>query len=228
MDRVLVQKGLGYDKLWDIPVSRGVLFVYDQSPFKRCYFQADIIFLCVSWYLGYSLSSRDLEQMMLERELQVDHTTIYRWTQRSAPELEKRCRPHLKATTDSWRVDETYVKVKGTWRYLYRAGILRATLEFLLSMTRDAEAAKRFFAKAFAASHIISPRVITVNKNASYPKALGELKAAGTIPKDCELRQSKYLNNLVEQDHLSSVWSSRGMASSRLKRLGERYEDTNP
>jgi transposase-like protein len=87
--------------------------------------------------------------MMLERGLHVDHTTIYRWVQRYAPDLEKRCRPHLKACNDSWRVDETYVKVKKTRMYLYRAVDSEVnTLDFLLSPTRDAEAAKRFFLKA--------------------------------------------------------------------------------
>jgi transposase, IS6 family len=75
------------------------------SPFKWRHFEAEIILLCVRWYLRYALSYRDLEEMMLERGLHVDHTTIYRWVQKYAPELDKRCRPHLKATTDSWRVD---------------------------------------------------------------------------------------------------------------------------
>ena len=92
-----------------------------QNSFKWRHFEADIILLCVRWYLRYSLSYRDLEEMMRERCLHVDHTTIYRWVQHYAPELEKRCKPHLKATTDSWRVDETYVKVKKVWMYLYRA-----------------------------------------------------------------------------------------------------------
>jgi transposase-like protein len=140
--------------------------------------------------------------MMAERGLSVDHTTIYRWVQHYAPDLEKRCRPHLKITTDSWRVDETYVKVKGVWVYLYRAVDSQGnTLEFFLSPTRDAEAAKRFFAKAIGDSHTVTPRVITVDKNAAYPKALNEMKAAETLPAACELRQSKYLNNLIEQDH---------------------------
>jgi IS6 family transposase len=99
-------------------------------------------------------------------------------------------------------VDETYVKVKGVWVYLYRVVDSQGkTLEFLLSSTRDAQAAKRFFHQALASSHTVSPRVITVDKNAAYPKAFNELKAVGTIPTSCELRQSKYLNNLVEQDH---------------------------
>ena len=174
----------------------------EQHPFKWRHFEAEIILLCIRWYLRYALSYRDLEEMMWERGLRVDHTTIYRWVQRYAPELEKRCQPHLKGTTDSWRVDETYVKMKGVWMYLYRAMDSHGnTLEFLLSATRDAQAAKRFFAKALGASHTVTPRVITVDKNAAYPKALKELQTARVLPASCELRQSKYLNNLVEQDH---------------------------
>ena len=175
--------------------------------------------------MRYSLSYRDLEEMMRERGLSVDHTTISRWVQHYAPELEKRSQPHLKATNDSWRVDETYIKIKGTWMYLYRAVDSEGnTLEFLLSPTRDAEAAKRFFLKALhsiaasapqahpveeqvaeptaAANPATSvPRVINVDKNAAYPKAITELKAAGILPEAVELRQVKYLNNLIEQDH---------------------------
>src|SRR5438270_1943027 len=135
------------------------------SPFKWRHFEAEIILLCVRWYLRYWLSYRDLEEMMLERGLQVDHTTIYRWVQRYAPELEKRCRPHLKATNDSWRVDETYVKIKGTWTYLSRAVDSEGnTLEFLLSPTRDAEAAKRFFVKALHATACSAPQVCPVEE----------------------------------------------------------------
>src|SRR5436190_16808699 len=172
------------------------------SPFKWRHFEAEIILLCVRWYLRYSLSYRDLEEMMLERGLQVDHTTIYRWVQCYAPELEKRLRPHLKATTDSWRVDETYIKVKGSWTYLYRAvDSAGNTLDFFLSATRDAQAAKHFFRNVLAAPHTVPPRVITVDKNEAYPKAFKELKTEGILPQDCELRRVKYLNNIVEQDH---------------------------
>jgi len=171
-------------------------------PFKWRHFEAEIIFLCVRWYLRYGLSYPDLEEIMRERGLAIDHTTISRWVQRYAPELEKRCRSHLKVTTDSWRVDETYVKIKGVWMDLSRAVDSQGnTLEFLLSATRDAQAAKRFFAKALGASHTVTPRVITVDKNAAYPKAIKELKEAGDLVASCELRQSKYLNTLVEQDH---------------------------
>jgi len=108
----------------------------------------------------------------------------------------------LKTTTDSWRVDETYIKVKKEWLYLYRAVDSQGnTLDFFLSPTRDAEAAKHFFLKTLAASHTTEPRVINVDKNAAYPKALKELKAEGIVSENGELRQVKYLNNLIEQDH---------------------------
>jgi transposase-like protein len=115
------------------------------TPFKWRHFEAEIILLCVRWYLRYSLSYRDLEEMMRERGLSVDHSTIYRWVQCYAPEIDKRSRPHLKACNDSWKVDETSIKIRKTWMYLYRAVDSDGnTLEFLLSPTRDAEAAKRF------------------------------------------------------------------------------------
>src|SRR5438067_5786030 len=128
----------------------GASFVSRLNLFKYRHFEPEIILLCVRWYLRYSLSYRDLEEMMAERGLRLDHTTIYRWVQRYAPELDKRCRPHLKACNDSWKVDETYIKIKKTWMYLYRAVDSEGnTLEFLLSATRDAEAAKRFFVTAW-------------------------------------------------------------------------------
>jgi transposase, IS6 family len=124
----------------------------EQHPFKWRHFQSDIILLCVRWYLRYSLSYRNLEEMMRERGLYVDHTTIYRWVQRYAPEIDRRCRPYLKPTTDSWRVDETYIQVKKQWVYLYRAVDSQGnTLDFFFSPTRDAKAAKQFFLKILAA-----------------------------------------------------------------------------
>jgi transposase, IS6 family len=116
--------------------------------------------------------------------------------------LEKRCRPHLKTATDSWRVDETSVKVKGVWMDLSRAVDSQGnTREFRRSAFRDAQAAKRCFAKALGASHTVTPRVITVDKNAAYPKAVKDLKATGDLVTLCELWQSTYLDNLIEQDH---------------------------
>jgi transposase, IS6 family len=168
--------------------------------FKYRHFEASLILLCVRWYLRYSLSYRDLEEMMVERGLSVDHTTIYRWVQHFAPILEKRCRAKLKPTNDSWRVDETYIKVKGEWVYLYRAVDSDSnTIEFMLSQRRNATSAKRFFRKALRAPHTVPPRVINVDRNPSYPKAVGKLKKKGTLPKGCTLRPVKYLNNSVEQ-----------------------------
>jgi IS6 family transposase len=173
-----------------------------QSPFKWRHCQAEIILLCVRWYLRYSLSYRDLEELMLERGLTIDHTTISRWVQCYAPELEKRCRPHLKATTDSWWVDETYVKVKGTWMYRYRAvDSAGNTLEFLLSATRDAQAAKRFFCSSPGSKAYGGPSRDHRGQKRCLSQALRELQAAGTLAPYSELRQVKYLNNRVEQDH---------------------------
>src|SRR5690349_5012618 len=138
-----------------------------QPLFKWRHFQAEMILLGVRWYLRYALSYRDLEEIMLERGLQVDHTTIYRWVQRYAPELEKRCRPHLKAYNDSWRVDETYIKVKKAWVYLYRAIDSQGnTIEFFLSPTRDAEAAKRFLLKALHSTTGSTPQSHPVEEQA--------------------------------------------------------------
>ena len=117
--------------------------------FKGRHFEAEIIVLCVRWYLRFGLSLRNLEEMMAERNLQVDHVTIWRWVQRYAPELNLRCRHELRRTNGSWRVDETYLRVAGKWTYLYRAvDSTDATIDFLLSARRDALAAKRFLQKA--------------------------------------------------------------------------------
>ena len=141
---------------------------------------------------------------MQERGIEVDHTTIYRWVQTYSPELDKRCRPSLKTTNDSWRVDETYIKVKGCWKYLYRAVDSDGKiLDFLLSAKRDAKATKRFLRKVLKAPHTVEPRVITVDKNPSYPAAIANLKDEEDWAETTELRQSKYLNNIVEQDHRS-------------------------
>jgi IS6 family transposase len=172
------------------------------NPFKWRHFETEIILLCVRWYLRYPLSYRNLEEMMQERRLGVDHTTIYRWVQRYSPELEKRCRQYLKPTNDSYRVDETYIKIKGKWKYLYRAvDSLGNTIDFMLSAKRNMHAAKLFFKKAFKASHSSKPRVVNVDKNPAYSPAMNELKNEGILPEDCKLRQNKYLNNIVEQDH---------------------------
>lgn len=139
---------------------------------------------------------------MKERGHSVDHTTIYRWVQCYAPILEKKCRAKLEPTNPSWRVDETYIKVKSRWKYLYRAVDSEGnTVEFMLSQRRNAVSEKRFFRKAIRAKHTVVSRVINVDKNLAYPKAMAKLKRNGALPKRCELRPVKYLNSLIEQDH---------------------------
>lgn len=172
------------------------------SLFKWRHFLPEVILLNVRWYCRYALSYRNLEEMMRERGIEVDHSTLNRWVLKYAPELEKRIRPYLQTTNDSWRVDETYIKVKGTWKYLYRAvDSAGNTLDFMLSAKRDGKAAERFFRKVLKAGHTPSPRVITVDKNAAYPKAMETLKGDETLSETTELRQKKYLNNIIEQDH---------------------------
>jgi IS6 family transposase len=174
----------------------------DSSLFKWRHFEAEIILCAVRWYLRYALSYRDVEELLRERGVRVDHTTVFRWVQRYAPELDKRCRPSLRATNDSYRVDETYIKIKKQWHYLYRAAdSTGATLDFMLSATRDAGAAEQFFRKVLDAAHTTPPRVITVDKHAAYPLAFDALQHDGTLPESCQLRQCKYLNNIMEQDH---------------------------
>ncbi|WP_026593263.1 IS6 family transposase [Bacillus sp. UNC437CL72CviS29] len=173
-----------------------------ENLFKWKHYQPDVILLTVRWYLRYSLSFRDLVEIMEERGLSIAHTTIMRWVNQYGPELDERVRRHLKITNDSWRVDETYVKVKGQWMYLYRAVDSEGnTIDFYLSESRDKQAAKRFFKKALAASHICKPRVITVDKNPAYPVAIQELKKEKRMPEGIKIRKVKYLNNIVEQDY---------------------------
>lgn len=139
---------------------------------------------------------------MQERGVEVDHSTINRWVLKFAPEIDKRIRRFLNPTNDSWRVDETCIKVGGEWKYLYRAVDSEGnTLDFMLSAKRDGKAAARFFRKVLGAKHTQTPRVITVDKNAAYPVAMDELKEDQTLKAETELRQSRYLNNVIEQDH---------------------------
>jgi transposase-like protein len=173
----------------------------DQS-FKGRQFTAEVILWAVRWYLMFPISYRDLGLMLQDRGVEIAHTTLFRWVQVYAPEIEKRIRPHLRASNGSWRVDETYVRVKGRWMYLYRAvDSRRQTIDFLLSANRDAEAAKRFFRKALGQPHTVNPRTITVDKNPSYPCAIQQLKEDGELWRFSCLRQCKFLNNIVEQDH---------------------------
>ena len=187
--------------------------------FKGRHFEAETIILCVRWYLQFGLSFRNLEEMMAERNLTVDHITIWRWVQRYAPELNRRCRPELRMTNRSWRVDETYLRVSSKWTSLYRAVDSSGdTIDFLLSARRDAASAKRFFQKALRSVGHPRPRVINVDGNPTYPKVIGELKRSGRLGRCCRCRPVRYLNNIVEQDHRAikrRVRASQGFRSFR-------------
>jgi transposase-like protein len=154
--------------------------------FRGRHFADETIALCVRWYLRFSLSYRDLEGLMSERNLRVDHTTVWRWVQRYLPELNCRVPRELKRKGTSWRVDETYVRVAGRWMYLFRAvDSGGARLDFYLSDSRDATAAKQFFDKVLAAPNHPRARVINVDGNPSYPKAVRRLKQEHALGRLC-------------------------------------------
>src|ERR1022692_4352154 len=149
--------------------------------FKWRQTEPGLILCAVRWYLRYSLSLRDVEELLEERGLNVDHTTVWRWVQDYGPELEQRLRRHLKPTNKSWRVDETYFRVKGRWCYLYRVIDSReATIDFLLSALRDADAAKRLFRKALGDRSHPQPRVINTDLAPIYSSAISDTKKEGT------------------------------------------------
>ncbi len=174
------------------------------SDFKGRHFEGVIVLWAVRWYCRYGVSYRDLEQMMGERGVSVDHSTIYRWVQKYAPEIEKRLRWQWRQPrSTSWRVDETYIRVRGQWTYLYRAVDKHGdTIDFYLSPTRNTAAAKRFLGKALnGLKDWEKPTVINTDKAPTYAAALAELKKEGKCPEDTVHRQVKYLNNVVEADH---------------------------
>jgi len=165
---------------------------------KGMRFPIDIILVCIRWYAAYPLSYRHLEEMMEERGVFVDHSSINRWAIRFLPLLEKVFRKHKRPVSGSWRMDETYIKVKGAWKYLYRAVNKEGkTVDFLLTAKRDKAAALRFFDKAMKASGV--PEKVTMDKSGANKVAMDEINARGETP--IIVRQVKYLNNIVEQDH---------------------------
>jgi IS6 family transposase len=193
------------------------------SPFKWRHYAPDVILLCVRWYCRYSLSYRDLEEMMRERGLSVDHVTVFRWVQRYAPEINWRMRQHLKTSGASYRLDETYVKVGKEWKYLYRAiDSTGNTIEFMLSAKRGVPAAKRFFKKLMRADHRRLPFTIGTDKHASYPEAFAASVKEKVLPFDCKLRRVKYLNNVIEQDHRAVRRRWRAMQCFRSFHTAER------
>ncbi|MBE5254589.1 IS6 family transposase [Mixta mediterraneensis] len=171
-----------------------------RKAFKRLHYPLDVIAQCVRWYLAYALSLRNLEEMMVERGIIVDHSTLHRWVIRLVPLLDKAFRRHKRTVGRRWRMDETYIKIKGQWKYLYRAvDTAGQTVDFLLTARRDAAAALRFFRKAIR--HHGEPEVVTIDKSGANTAALTTLNANKPEEERMTIRQSKCLNNLVEQDH---------------------------
>jgi transposase-like protein len=175
--------------------------------FKGRHFDRSVILLCVRWYLAYSLSLRDLEEMMSERGISVDHTTIHRWTVHFAPLLLEKFNRRKRPVTGRWHVDETYIKVRGQWRYLYRAIDSNGdTVEFWFGERRNLAAAKRFLRKALK-RHGRPERVVIDGSQTNREAILLcdttdrlEDRAQRNL-KPIRLRQSAYLNNRIEQDH---------------------------
>ncbi len=177
------------------------------SVFKGRHFDRSVILLCVRWYLAYNLSLRNLEEMMAERGISVDHATIHRWVVRYAPELLKRFNSRKRPVTVRWHIDETYVKVRGRWMYLYRAIDSNGdTVEFWFSERRNLTAAKRFLRKALKRHD--RPERIVIDGSQTNREAILSCDMTDRLQdrsrrrlKPIRIRQSAYLNNRIEQDH---------------------------
>ena len=172
--------------------------------FKGRHFSGEIVLWAVRWYCRFGISYRDLEATMTERGVAVDHSTIDRWLQRFAPEMERRLRWQWRRPWSRiWRNDETYLKIRGRWAYLYRAvDKLGNTIDFYLSSTRNTKAAKQFLGKALRGMKDWElPEVLNTDKAPTYAGAIAALKAEGKCPNKTRHRQVKYLNNVVEADH---------------------------
>jgi putative transposase len=166
--------------------------------FKGSHFERDVILWGVRWYVAYPISYRQLEEMMEERGVEVDHSTLNRWVLKYAPLLEQEFHPRKRPVGRSWRMDETYVKVRGVWKYLFRAvDKAGATVDFLLTTKRDRKAALRFLRKAFGQHG--TPEKITIDKSGANTAAIESSNSKHKA--SIEIRQVKYLNNIVEQDH---------------------------
>ena len=166
--------------------------------FKGSQFERDIILWGVRWYVAYPISYRQLEEMMQERGVEVDHSSLNRWVLKYTPVLDKVFRQRKRAVGIRWRLDETYIRVKGQWKYLYRA-VDKAgrTVDFLLTAKRDRKVASRFLRKAIDQCGV--PQKITIDKSGANTAAVESYNTEHDA--GIELRQVKYLNNIVEQDH---------------------------
>src|SRR6202162_1247563 len=170
-------------------------FVPVEELFKGRHFDQEIVVLCVRWYLSFKLSYRDLVAMMGERGIDLARTTILRWVQRYTPEFEQRWKRFARSVGGSWRMDETYIKVRGAWVYLYRAVDKQGfTVDFYLSRNRDVNAAKSFLRSAMKNTRV--PTKITLDAYAASHRAVREMKEDGELPRRVKVRSSQYLNNL--------------------------------
>jgi putative transposase len=180
--------------------------------FKGAHFPQDIILTGVRWYVAYPLSTRHVEELMRERGVQVDHAIINRWVIKYSPQLEEAFHHRKRPVWRSWRMDETYTRVKGEWRYLYRAvDKYGQTIDFLLTEHRDTEAALRFLTHAIRRHGV--PDTITIDGSEANEAAIKRYNEAhGT---HIIIRQVKYLNNMVEQDHRALKRVTRPMLGSK-------------
>jgi transposase-like protein len=187
-----------------------------QSTFAGFRFPPDVIVLAVRWYLRFGLSYRDVEELLAERGIEVDHVTIYRWVLRFTPLLADAARPCRHAVGDRWEVDETYVKVAGRWRYVYRAiDQFGQVIDVFVSTRRDATAAHRFFERAIDTTKV-RPAEVTTDQAPVYPAVLEELLPAVWH------RTDRYANNRVEADQgRLKAWlrPMRGLKQDRSARV---------
>jgi transposase-like protein len=196
--------------------------------FRGRHFDQSVILLCVRWYLAYNLSLRDLEEMMAERGLSVDHSTVHRWVVHFSPQLLERFNKRKRTVTCKWHMDETYIKVRGRWMYLYRAiDSVGDTVEFFFSEHRDLLAAKRFLRKALKRHG--RPDRIVIDGSQTNREAIISCDAESRLQdrsrrslKPTRIRKSQYLNNRIEQDHrrikrrIRSMLGFKSMASAEI------------
>jgi transposase, IS6 family len=184
-----------------------------RSAFAGFRFPPDVIVLATRWYLRFGLSYRDVEELLAERGIEVDHVTVYRWVRRFTPLLAEAARPCRHAVGDRWFVDETYVKVAGRWRYVYRAiDQFGQVIDVFVSPRRDAKAARRFFEQAIGTTKVAPVEVVT-DRAATYPIVLEDLLPAAWHCTD------RYANNRVECDH--------GRLKARLRPMRGLKQDRN-
>ena len=173
-----------------------------KADFKGRHYEAALIVQAVSWYLRYPLSYRDIEELFLERGLEVDHSTLNRWVLAYAPLIEKRLRQFRQPHCGSVRIDETYIKVRGEWRYLYRAIDKHGTsVDFLLTANRNLDAATRFFRKMLVDHPLLAPDRIGTDGAGTYPPAIAESQKAGLLPHTPVHYVTKHLQQGIESDH---------------------------